>query len=287
MKLYSRAPAKINFFLEIKNKRADGYHNIKSIMQTIGLYDELYFELTDSEISLKCENCNLSNNKKNIIYKTIQAVKKYYNISNGVKVYLKKRIPIKAGLGGGSSDAASTLKSLIKLWKIKTSKNEIKKIAIKLGADVPFFLTAGTALCEGIGEIITPLKSIGKLNVVLVNPGFGLSSNNVYKKIKFPLKNQIKINNIFKSFICNHFFVKKEMLNYCFNRFEEFIFPNYQEISKIKKTLSKLCDVSLMSGSGTTVFGIYSDKTIKTENLKSKLNNHNNWKIWFVKTIDR
>ncbi|GMO65342.1 MAG: 4-(cytidine 5'-diphospho)-2-C-methyl-D-erythritol kinase [Endomicrobiia bacterium] len=282
MKLHLKAPAKINFFLEIKNKRSDGYHNLKSVMQTVSLHDELFFELTDSEVLLKCENKHLSINKENIVYKAAQILKKYYNVNKGVKIYLKKKIPIKAGLGGGSSDAASTLKALVKLWNIETSKDKLEKIAVKLGADVPFFLTSGTALCEGIGEIITPLKNIEKLNIVLVNPDFGLSSKDIYKKIRFPLTNQVKINRIIFS-INNGAFNKKEGFNYCFNRFEEFVFPSYPEIVKIKKVLNELGCVSLMSGSGTTVFGIY-DNESETEKLKSELNKYK-WKVWFVNTI--
>lgn len=282
MKLHLKAPAKINFFLEIKNKRSDGYHNLKSVMQTVSLYDELFFELTDSKILLECKNKHLPINKENIVYKAAQMVKEYYDVNKGVKIYLKKGIPIKAGLGGGSSDAASTLKALVKLWDIKTSKDKLEKIAVKLGADVPFFLTSGTALCEGIGEIITPLKNIEKLNMILVNPDFGLSSKDVYRKIKFPLTNQVKINRII-SYISNGCFNKKEVFNYCFNRFEEFVFPIYPEIAKIRKILNELGCVSLMSGSGTTVFGIYGNE-VETEKLKSKLNKYK-WKIWFVNTI--
>ncbi|MDR1784620.1 MAG: 4-(cytidine 5'-diphospho)-2-C-methyl-D-erythritol kinase [Endomicrobium sp.] len=282
MKLYLKAPAKINFFLEIKNKRADGYHNIKTVMQTISLYDKLFFELTDSKVLLKCDDKHLSN-KENIIYKAAQMVKKYYNVNKGVKIYLKKEIPIKAGLGGGSSNAASTLKALVKLWNIETSKYKLEKIAARLGADVPFFLTAGTALCKGIGEIITPLKNIEKLNIVLVNPDFGLSSKDIYKKIKFPLTSQVKINMIVSS-INNGSFRKKEAFNYCFNRFEEFVFPSYPEIAKIKEVLNELDCVSLLSGSGTTVFGIYDNET-KTEKLRLELNKYK-WKTWFVNTIN-
>ncbi|MDR1511276.1 MAG: 4-(cytidine 5'-diphospho)-2-C-methyl-D-erythritol kinase [Endomicrobium sp.] len=285
MKLYLKAPAKINFFLEVKNKRTDGYHNLKSVMQTVSLYDELFFELTDSEILLECKNEHLPTNKENIVYKVAQIVKNHYDINEGVRIHLKKKIPIKAGLGGGSSDAASTFKALVKLWNIKTSKDKLEKIAVKLGADIPFFFTAGTALCEGVGEIITPLKNVKKLNIVLVNPGFGLSSKDVYKKIKFPLTNQVEINRIISS-INNGSFDSKKAFNYCFNRLEEFVLPNYPGIARIKNVLNGIGCVSLMTGSGTTVFGIYdnSEEVKTTERLKSKLNKYK-WKVWFVNTI--
>ncbi|MDR3256989.1 MAG: 4-(cytidine 5'-diphospho)-2-C-methyl-D-erythritol kinase [Endomicrobium sp.] len=283
MKIHLKAPAKINLFLEIKNKRADGYHNIESIMQTVSLYDELSFELMENEIFLECNDKSLPNDETNIVYKAAQAIKKHYNIDKGVKIYLKKGIPMGAGLGGGSSDAASTLEALVKLWNIKATKNELEQIAMKLGADVPFFLTKGTALCEGIGEIVTALKSVGKLNIVLVNPEYGVNTANMYKKIKFPLTNPIKIHTI-KALICNNSFNTKEAFNSCFNRFEEFVFPDNPKIVEIKRFLSELGCISLMSGSGATVFGILNTKT-KIEKLKSELSRYS-WKTWFVNTTE-
>lgn len=282
MKIHLKAPAKINFFLEIKNKRSDEYHNLESIMQTVSLYDELSFELTKNMVSFECSDKSLSACEINIVYKAAIAIKKHYNTDKGVKIYLKKGIPVGAGLGGGSSDAASTLKALIKLWNIKTTKDELEQIAIKLGADVPFFLTGGTALCEGTGEIVTLLKSIGELNIVLVNPGFSVTTADVYKKIKFPLTNKVKIHTI-RDLVFNNSFNKKEAFKSCFNRLEEFVFPSYPEILKIKRVLSESCCVSLMSGSGATVFGVL-DSGAKAEKFKSKLNRYG-WKIWFVTTI--
>ncbi|MCA6069587.1 MAG: 4-(cytidine 5'-diphospho)-2-C-methyl-D-erythritol kinase [Endomicrobium sp.] len=283
MKINLKAPAKINLFLEIKHKRQDGYHNLESIMQTVSLYDELSFELTNRDISLECNNKNLACDETNVVYKTITAVKTRFNIDSGVKIYLKKGIPMEAGLGGGSSDAAATLEALVKLWNIKIAKSELEQIAATLGADVPFFLTGGTALCEGIGEIVTPLKKIDNLNVVLVNPGFGIPTAGVYKKIKFPLTNQVRIHTI-KSLICDGSFNTQNAFNSCFNRLEEFVFPDYPEIIKIKSVLNKLGCVSLMSGSGGTVFGIF-DSNTKIEAVKFCLNKCN-WETWFVSTTD-
>jgi 4-diphosphocytidyl-2-C-methyl-D-erythritol kinase len=283
MKINLKAPAKINLFLEIKHKRQDGYHNLESIMQTVSLYDELSFELTNKDISLECNNKNLACDETNVVYKTITAVKTRFNIDSGVKIYLKKGIPMEAGLGGGSSDAAATLEALVKLWNIKVTKSELEQIAATLGADVPFFLTGGTALCEGIGEIVTPLKKIDNLNVVLVNPGFGIPTAGVYKKIKFPLTNQVRIHTI-KSLICDGSFNTQNAFNSCFNRLEEFVFLDYPEIIKIKSVLNELGCVSLMSGSGGTVFGIF-DSNTKIEAVKFGLNKYN-WETWFVSATD-
>jgi 4-diphosphocytidyl-2-C-methyl-D-erythritol kinase len=283
MKINLWAPAKINLFLEIQNKRSDGYHNLESIMQTVSLYDNLSFESASEDIFLASSDKSLPTDETNIVYKAAKAVKARFNINKGVKIYLTKEIPIGAGLGGGSSDAAATLKALVKLWNIKTTKNALEQIAAKLGADVPFFLTGGTALCKGVGEIIVPLKNIGELNVVLVNPGIKISTADVYKKIEFPLINLAKIYKI-KSLICNDSFDTKNAFSSCFNRLEEFVLPNYPKLAKIKSVLNELGCISLMSGSGSTIFGIF-DSNTRVEAIKLGLNKYN-WKTWFVSTAN-
>jgi 4-diphosphocytidyl-2-C-methyl-D-erythritol kinase len=283
MKITLKAPAKINLFLEIKNKREDGYHNLESIMQTVSLYDELSFEPIDKKISLECDNKTLPTDSSNIVYKAAKAFFNYFKIDKGIKIYLKKVIPVSAGLGGGSSDAAATLIAMTKLYNVNTNKYELEQIASKLGADVPFFLTGGTALCEGIGNIVTPLKSLKNLNVILVNPGFGVNTANVYKKVKLPLTNRHEITKI-RIRISDGFFNTNEAFKDCFNRLEDFVLPDYPEIIRIKDTLNSLGCVSLMSGSGATVFGLL-DTTAKLEYIKTALTKYN-WKFWFVTSTE-
>ena len=284
MKIALKSPAKVNLFLEIKNKRKDGYHNLESIMQTISLYDELSFEDTDKGILLTCDNKSLLCDKTNLVYKAVLAIKTHFNINNrGIKVYLQKKIPQGAGLGGGSSNAATTILALVKLWNIKTTQKELECIAVKLGADVPFFLTGDTCLCEGIGEIVTPLKSISNLDMVLVNPGFGVSTIDAYKKINLPLTNPVGIHKI-KRIISEGSFDNKEAFKSCFNRFEEVIFAEFITIAKIKSLLNKLGAVSLMSGSGATVFGILNTNTSK-EQIILELKKHP-WNFWFASATD-
>jgi 4-diphosphocytidyl-2-C-methyl-D-erythritol kinase len=283
MKINLWAPAKINLFLEIQNKRSDGYHNLESIMQTVSLYDNLSFENTGKDIFLSSSDKSLPTDETNIVYKAAKTVKDRFNINKGVKIYLTKEIPIGAGLGGGSSDAAATLKALIKLWNIKTTKKTLEQIAVKLGADVPFFLTGKTAICKGIGEIVMPLKNIDKLNIVLVNPGIKISTADIYKKVKFPLINRAEIHKI-KSLICSGLFDTKNAFSSCFNRLEEFVLPNYPKLAKIKSVLNKLGCISLMSGSGSTIFGIF-DSSTGVEAIKLGLNKYS-WKTWFVSTAD-
>jgi 4-diphosphocytidyl-2-C-methyl-D-erythritol kinase len=283
MKIILKAPAKINLFLEIKNKREDGYHKLETIMQTVSLYDELSFEFTDKNIFLECDNKILPEDSTNIVYKAAMAFHDYFKINKGVKIYLKKIIPMGAGLGGGSSDAAATLAALAKLYNVKANKKELEQIAHKLGADVPFFLTGGTALCEGIGDIITPLKTIKNLNVILVNPGFGTTTAGIYKKVKFPLTKRAEITKI-KTQIGNGSFNTNEAFSCCFNRLEDFVLTDYPEITKIKDVLRTTGCVSLMSGSGSTVFGLF-DSNVNLESIRTTLNKYS-WKFWFANSTE-
>jgi 4-diphosphocytidyl-2-C-methyl-D-erythritol kinase len=283
MPLILKAPAKINLFLEIKNKRDDGYHNLQSIMQTVALYDELSFEPSKTGIFIEVSGNFISNGESNLVYKAAKIVKDCFNIDKGAVIYLRKRIPIGAGLGGGSSDAASAILGLIKLWNIKTTKQFLEKLAARLGADVPFFLTDGTALCEGIGDVVTPLKILRKLNVVLVNPDYEVSTSEAYKKIKFIFKANENLEKI-KSCIADGTFNKKSAFDLCFNRFEEFIFPDNPEIVKIKNFLRNLNCASFMSGSGATVFGIFDNESEK-EFLQSQLSK-TGWKFWFAEMVN-
>lgn len=280
MKITLKAPAKINLFLEITGKRQDGYHNLESIMQTVSLYDELTAEDSEDDcIILECSDKNLPADETNIVYKAAKALKEHFKIDRGAKIFLKKEIPMGAGLGGGSSDAAAALKALTELWGIKAEKRVLERIAAKLGADVPFFLTGGTAFCQGIGDQITPLPDIAKVPIILVNPGFGVSTPSVYKKVKFPLTNIIKIHTINK-LICDGSFNEKNAFKHCFNRLEDYVFPSYPEIAEIKSVLTDLGCASLMSGSGATVFGIFGSES-QSETMNSKLQEYN-WTTWLV-----
>ncbi|MCL2389377.1 MAG: 4-(cytidine 5'-diphospho)-2-C-methyl-D-erythritol kinase, partial [Elusimicrobia bacterium] len=159
-----KANAKVNLFLEIINKRPDGYHNLKSVFHAINLFDELTFELSGTDIKLKCSDASLQTDETNLVYKAALAMKNAFNIKEGVNILLKKNIPMGAGLGGGSSDAATTINALNKLWNINADFETLRKLTSPLGADIAFFLKGGlqmpacyTALAEGIGDIITPI----------------------------------------------------------------------------------------------------------------------------------
>ncbi|MDI6786674.1 MAG: 4-(cytidine 5'-diphospho)-2-C-methyl-D-erythritol kinase [bacterium] len=277
MKVY--APAKVNLYLRVLAKRSDGYHDIETIMQTISLYDTLVFSKSkDSQIKLICNNPLLPVDEGNLIYKAVQILKKYTNYKKGIDIYLKKRIPIAAGLGGGSSDAAATLMTLNELWKVNLKKEELKKLGAKLGADVPFFIEKGTVLATGIGDKLTPLEPIPKTWMVLLYPKIEISTKWVYNKVKFKLtKNDFDINIISKNY-------KYRLASILFNSLEEIILKHYPLIDDIKKEFMDVGALgALMSGSGSCVFGIASNK----EKAKIIYNyfKSSDYPVWLARTI--
>lgn len=279
-----KAPAKINLYLEIISKRTDGYHNIESVMHTISLFDILELtEIQENKVELVCENSNLSNDKNNLVYRAATEFKKQYNINKGIKIKLIKNIPMGAGLGGGSSDAAATLLALNKIWDINDTIKKLEILGAKLGADVPFFMTGGTAKISGIGDIVEKINSKLKFDFILVKPNFGISTPYAYSKIKFPLTNIRKINRITSSILDEtlSFETAKALF---FNRFEEFIFDEYQEIKEIKDALERLGCVSLMSGSGATVFGLVQDKS-EIAGIVNELKKYN-WNVWIASSFE-
>lgn len=280
-----KAPAKINLYLEILNKRQDGYHNIESVMHTVSLFDILEFEpMEENKIELIClGNADLSNDKNNLVYKAVMKFKEQYNINKGIKIKLTKNIPTGAGLGGGSSDAAATLVALNKIWNVNTDIKQLELLGAKLGADVPFFITGGTAKISQIGNVVEKLKSNLNLSFILVNPNFGVSTAYAYSKIKFPLTNAQKINTITEVITKGKFNVK-DAGGLFFNRFEEVVFDEYPQIKQIKETLDGLGCVSLMSGSGATVFGLVKDVN-KVSYILDELKKYS-WSVWLTNSVE-
>ena len=279
-----KAPAKINLYLEIINKRADGYHNIESVMHTVSLFDILEFtKIKDNKIELVCDNADLFDTKKNLVYKAAEKVKEKYKINCGVKIKLTKNIPMGAGLGGGSSDAAATILALNKIWQVNDDIKNLEALGAALGADVPFFMTGGVAKISGIGDIVEKINTKLNLDFVLVKPNFGVSTPYAYSKVKFPLTNIRKIDNIITS-LEKGMFDFESAKDLFFNRFEDFIFDEYQEIKQIRKVLEDLGCASLMSGSGATVFGLVHDK----RNIDFILNELKKcgWNIWVASSFE-
>ena len=162
-----KAYAKVNISLDIVGKRDDGYHLLRMIMQNIDLYDEIIVEKNNKDIIIECNKNYVPTDSRNLAYKAAIAFKERYNIAEGVKIKIFKNIPVSAGLAGGSTDAATVLKIMNKLFEVNASDEELMELGLKLGADVPYCIKGGTALCEGLGEIITPLNPFKNKIIVL------------------------------------------------------------------------------------------------------------------------
>ena len=258
-KIYVKARAKINLNLEVLNKREDGYHNIKSVFQKINLYDEMYIIKTHDNRFILETNVEEINNNENIIYKAYKVLKERFPQIDGVKVTLNKRIPMQAGLGGGSTDCASFILSINKLFDLKLQKNEIESIGKDLGADVVPCLYNKAILVEGIGDIITPIKTNFKYYLVIVKPEISCNTKEMYQKIDEDKHIQKDTTNqIIDALGHNNVKLFKDSLH---NTFEDVI--EEAEIQEIKsEMMGNNAIANLMTGSGSCVYGIFENKKL-------------------------
>jgi 4-diphosphocytidyl-2-C-methyl-D-erythritol kinase len=277
-----RAPAKINLFLEVKNRRPDGYHNIDTVFQTVSLFDRLTFRPHPTDLLLTCSRPDLPVDERNLAMRAAITLRAAAGTRKGARLGLEKNIPLGAGLGGGSSDAAAVLTGLARLWNLRISKKELVRIAAGLGADVPFFLEGGTALASGIGDRIEQLPSLQPSWFILIYPGFPVSTPWVYKNLRFPLTNKQKI------ITMRHHLQARAMpaqWSEClFNRLEDVVLPEHTLIRRIKGFLQKKGLRSLMSGSGSTIFGLLTSRG-EGECIKAEIEKKHNWGVWVVKSV--
>ncbi len=185
--MFLRAPAKINLFLEVLGKRPDGYHELATLMLAVSLYDSLVLQPAETEaVELECDHPGLSTGADNLVCRAVQLVRERFGIRNGVRIRLGKRIPLAAGLAGGSSDAAATLAGLNLLWRLGLSQADLIRLGGELGSDVAFFFASPAAWCTGRGEIVQPVPLGRPLDLVLVCPPVGLSTAQVFGRLKVP-----------------------------------------------------------------------------------------------------
>lgn len=245
-----KAPAKINVGLNIVSKRSDGYHNLETVFYQIkNLFDELIFEKAQ-KLELKIENGSPELLEENIIVKAVKLLEKKSGLTITPIITLLKNIPIGAGLGGGSSDAAATLIAVNKLYNLNFSIEELKPLALELGSDVPLFLYDYPTLGKSRGEILTKIPLQIKHPIVLINPGIHISTKDAFSKI-IPKSNPFNYSNISSLDI-------KDWNGNVINDFEISVFEIYPEVKSIKETLLKNGALfALMSGSGSTVYGIF------------------------------
>ncbi len=290
-----KAPAKVNLFLNVLRRRPDGYHDLHSVLQMVSLYDELIFEDTPRGIILVSSSGDLPVDDRNLVIQAARSLARETGIKSGVRVSLKKNIPIGAGLGGGSSDAAATLVALNRLWRLGFSRNDLARIGQDLGSDIPFFLHGPTAFVSGRGEKVVPCVLNGDRWLVIINPGFGVSTRWVYEQLSSVgaraatsqnswltnIQENIRIHNsskfkLYYSDITLH------------NDLESVTEPKYPVEREMKECLlSEGAEGVLMSGSGPTVFGVFKEKNSAFNAAKKLKPEHSDWKIWAVKSLRR
>lgn len=277
-----RAYAKVNISLDVVGKREDGYHLLRMIMQNIDLYDEIIVEKQSRDIIIECNKNYVPTDLRNLAYKAAMAFKERYNISEGVKIKIFKNIPVSAGLAGGSTDAAAVLKLMNKLFEVNASKEELMELGLKLGADIPYCIQGGTALCEGVGEVITPLKPFRDKIIVLVKPSFGVSTKEVYKNFDMEkVKKHPETEALIKA-------MAEDDLRYVAynmrNLLENVTLKKHKVLINLKEEMNKYGAInSMMSGSGPTVFAFFDDM-LKAQRCFEKMKEKYN-EVFLTRTI--
>ncbi len=279
-----KTPAKINFGLQILYKRPDGFHELQTILQMIALFDEMEFFAGNGEIKLVCDKPGIPEDENNLVFKAAQTLRDKFpeETKLGVKIQLKKNIPAGAGLGGGSGNAALTLLGLNKFWDLGLSCEELIPLAASLGSDIPFFLFSPAALGTGRGDKIEKIISPQKISVVVVFPGFSISTPWVYQNLKLELTKTENNISILQKFLSQSDI--SLLGNSLQNHLEPVVFKKYPVVGEIKNKLLELgaCG-ALMSGSGSAVFGIFED-SFKAKEAYEKLPK-GGWSSYLTETV--
>jgi 4-diphosphocytidyl-2-C-methyl-D-erythritol kinase len=258
-----QAPAKVNLVLRVLDRRADGYHNLWSLMQTVGLFDELRFRIRhDSpEIRLRCDEATLPVDGRNLVHRAATAVLQSAGRPFGLDVRIEKRIPMGAGLGGGSSDAAATILAVTRLLGQHRSADDMAAVGQTVGSDVPFFFHAPTALVQGRGEEVAPVRLTGDRWIVLVNPGFSIATRWAYERLSETRREVRPLREDLRGLTRDAMLTWEQVLPLMENDFEAALHPVHPTLRVIKhRLLDQGAEAALLSGSGATVFGVFRDR---------------------------
>ena len=256
-----KARGKINLGLDVIRKREDGYHEVKMVMQTVGLYDSIDLRTSDREgIRVETNLYYLPNDQNNLVWKAAEMLRREFDLPGGLGIRLKKMIPVAAGMAGGSSDAAAVLFGVNRMYGLGLSLDQLKERGVKIGADVPYCLMRGTALSEGIGEILTPLPPVPQCWVLLAKPGISVSTKRVYANLR---ANELRpedhpdIDGLVEAIRRGDL---KAMAGKFGNVLELVTEKRYPVIGEIKSVMKRYGALNaMMSGSGPTVFGLFED----------------------------
>ncbi len=279
--------AKINWILRVLGRRTDGYHELHTIFQTITLHDSITFKLSEDErITLTCDEPSIPLDESNLIVRAGCALRESYNIKQGAVIHLEKRIPTKAGLGGGSSDAAITLIALAHLWQVEFEKHALEEMAARLGADVPFFLTGGTALGRGLGTEISALEDAPEAYLVIVKPQAEVSTAEAYKALSAPALTKVGGDIILSSSRPPAHF-SDSLPDSLINDFEPVIYGQQPEIMLARDALMKAgARGAGLAGSGACVFGIFENVEAQ-ERAAKVLSSKTGWRVYVCETLSR
>ncbi|MBE5901601.1 MAG: 4-(cytidine 5'-diphospho)-2-C-methyl-D-erythritol kinase [Lachnospiraceae bacterium] len=259
-KIVLRPLAKINLGLDVVGKREDGYHEVRMVMQTLALHDRLVMEkMADGAVTMKTNLPYLPTGRTNLVVQAVELLREEFGISEGIRINLKKVIPVAGGMAGGSTDAAAALYGMNRMFSLGLSKKQLMELGVKLGADVPYCIMRGTALAEGIGEKLTPLCSVPQVAVLVVKPAFSVSTAKVYEAfdqmedVQHPdidgLLDAIREKDLRK--ICQNMG----------NNLADVTKSMYPVIGDIEKKMEELGAMkAMMSGSGPTVFGFFENQ---------------------------
>ena len=281
-----KSRAKINLSIDVLGKRQDGYHIVEMIMQTIDLYDNLKItQIEEDSIKIKSNSQDIPLNQDNIVYKAANILKEKFNIKKGIEISIQKNIPVAAGMAGGSSNAAAVLVGLNRIWDLGLNQLELKDIALQLGADVPFCITGGSALAQGIGEELTDIKGLNEnIHILICKPNIFVSTKEVYQSLDMnEIKKRPDNQKLIDALQVNDVkYVSENMVNVL----EEVTSSKYNEINQIERIIMDNKALgSMMSGSGPTVFGLFDNKEYAIRAKEELLQNYN--QVYLVKSSDK
>lgn len=254
MKLFLKAPAKINLALDVLKKREDGYHEVKMVMTTIDLADRLQIGKAPAGIQVSTSSGFLPDDERNLAYQAAQLMKDRFAIKQGVEISIAKQIPVSAGLAGGSSDAAAVLRGLNRLWRLGLTSHELVDLGAEIGSDVAFCVYGGTAVATGKGERLSPIAAPPPCWVVLAKPEDGISTKQMYRRLHPERVSHPNVDAVVEAIESGNYPALCEHMD---NIFEEIAIQTVPQIAFIKEKMASLgADGVLMSGSGPTVFGL-------------------------------
>ncbi len=255
MEIIEKAPAKINLGLDVLYKREDGYHELEMVMSSVDLADRLTLEkLPENKIIVETNTAFLPIDKRNNVYQAAAILKERYGIKEGIKISIDKQIPVAAGLGGGSTDCAAALRGMNRLWEMNLSLEELVAMGVQVGTDVPYCLYGTTAFISGKGEIVQPLVPMPQCWVVLVKPRLSVSTRKIFQQVEMEQLSHPDMQKLAAAILAQDY---DAMIQHMGNSLEDITIPKHPVVQQIKDRMMNYgADVSLMSGSGPTVFAL-------------------------------